>query len=93
MYRSGGTFEQAAEAHHAVVSGTAAAGTDGNGGGKPAFTVLPGGRGDKVLAHRYLGVIKIHKMWPEHIWSVPALSQKTEKKGNKARERTSGYSV
>ena len=43
MYRSGSAFEQAAEAHHAVVRGTAATGADGNRGGVPAFAVLPGG--------------------------------------------------
>ena len=43
MYRGSGTFEQAAESHHAVVRGTAAAGADGDRGGKLAFAVLYGG--------------------------------------------------
>ena len=44
MYRSSGTFEQAAKAHYAVVRGTAAAGADGDRGRETAFAVLPGSR-------------------------------------------------
>lgn len=62
MQRRGGAVKEPAETQHAVMRGAAASGADGDRGRVKACALRFGERGDKVLAHRDIGVISVHNV-------------------------------
>src|SRR3990167_11414210 len=62
MHGTSRAVKKPVEPQHAVMRGTAASGADGDRRRVKAFALRFGERRDKILAHRDVGVIDVHKI-------------------------------